>query len=204
MTDTEHIARRIREAAETVQAPDRLHASVAEQLERRQRPRRRRLAVGAGAVAGAAAAVAVAIVIGLGGGDPSIDDAVALALRPPATDAPAVDHYDPEHLEAEIGGVTFPNYERFRAVGSRADEIGGRRALTVAYRGSGGPVTYTIVDGAPLEIPAGTEWRNFGDYRMAVLRPGERRVLAWEQGGRTCIVAGDREDVAALLRDAQA
>jgi hypothetical protein len=202
MTDTEHIARRIGEAAESVGAPDRLHASVAQQLERREPARRRWLAAGAGALVGAAAAVAVAVVIGLGGGAPSIDDAVALALRPPASGAPAVDPYDREHLEAEVGGVAFPNYRGFEPVGAREDEIGGRRAVTVAYRGSGYPVSYTIVDGAPLEIPAGTEWHDYGGYRMAVLRSGERRVLAWEQGGRTCIVAGSREDVAALLRDA--
>ena len=188
-----------------MQAPERLHASVAEQLARREPARRRWLAAGVGALAGAAAAVAVAVVIGLGGGDaPSIDDAVALALRPPATGAPAVDPYDREKLQAEVGGVTFPNYGTFKPVGAREDEIGGRRAVTVAYRASGYPVTYTIVDGAPLEIPAGTEWHDYGGYRMAVLRSDERRVLAWEQGGRTCIVAGSRADVAALLRDAQA
>jgi hypothetical protein len=204
MTDTEHIARRIRETAGSVQAPARLHAQVAQQLERGRRPRRRRVVAGIGAIAGVAAAIAAAVVVGLGGGAPSIDDAVALALRAPVTGAPAVDPGDREHLRAEVGGVAFPNPRSFRPVGAREDEIGGRRAVTVAYRASGDTVTYTIVDGAPLEIPAGTEWRDYGDYRMAVLRSGGRRVLAWEQGGRTCIVAGRREDVAALLRDARA
>jgi hypothetical protein len=204
MTGTEHIARRIRETAESVRAPDRLHASVAEQLALREPPRRRRLAAGLGVLAGAVAAIAVAVVLVLGDGGPSIDDAVALALRPPATGAPAVDPYDRGHLEAEVGGVAFPNYRTFAAVGSREDEIDGRRAVTVAYRASGRPVTYTIVDGAPLRIPAGTEWHDYGGYRMAVIRSGEERVLAWEQGGRTCIVAGSRDDVAALLRDARA
>jgi len=203
--DTEHIARRIREAAGSVSAPERLHERVAAQAARGAGVRRR-AAVAGGALAAGVAAVAVVLVLALGSGGPSMDDAVALALRPPSSGAPAVDPADPGHLQAEVGGVRFPTYPRWKAVGARTDELSGRRAVTVAYRASrGGPVTYTIVDGDPLEVPGGATWRRWGPTRFAVLRDDPaQRVIAWEQGGRTCIVAGTRADVAALLRDAQA
>jgi hypothetical protein len=159
------------------------------------------LALGGGLTT-AAAALAVALVLVLGSGGPSMDDAVALALRPPTAGAPAVDPNDPRRIQAQVGGVWFPNYDAYsgwRAVGSRTDEIGGRRAVTVAYRGSGGPVSYTIVDGAPLEVPSGARSRDYGGLRATVLRDG---VITWQQGGRTCILAGADADVTALLRTA--
>jgi hypothetical protein len=131
-----------------------------------------------------------------------MDEAVALALRPPTTRAPAVDPADPGHVQAQVGGVRFPTYATFRAVGSRTDELDGRRAVTVTYRASGGPVAYTIVDGAPLAVPGDASWRDVAGFRVAVLRDGTERVITWEQGGRTCIVAGAQDDVAALLREA--
>jgi hypothetical protein len=201
--DTERIARRIREAADGVSAPPRLHARVAEEVARRAPARRRRLLAAGGTLAGALAAVVVAVVlvIGSGGASPDIEQAIALARRPPATGAPAVDPYDPNHLTAEVGGVHFPNYRTWRPVGSRTDEVDGRRAVTVAYRASGAAVGYTIVDGAPLKLPENVEWHEYSGVRVAVLREGAERVIAWKQGGRTCIVAGRRSDVAALLRD---
>jgi hypothetical protein len=200
--ETEPIARRIRDAAAEVRAPERLHALIAQETARRRAPRRRRLVtIGAGAVA-AAAAAAVVVALVLGGGAPRMDQAVALALRAPTSGAPAVNPRDPGHIEAQVGGVRFPTYETFRPVGARTDDLDGRRAVTVAYRAAGGTVAYTIVDGAPLEVPDGTSWRDVGGFHVAVLRDGAERVITWEQGGRTCIVAGRRADVAALLREA--
>jgi hypothetical protein len=201
--DTEHIAQRIREAAATVHAPERLHARVAEEARRRAPARRRRLLATGGALAGAVAAAAAALVLLLGSsGEPAIDEAVALSLRAPAGGAPAADPGDPAHLELAVGGVRFPNYKGWHPAGARTDDLDGRRAVTVAYRAaSRGPVSYTIVDGAPLEIPKGVEWHEYrGGYRVAVLRDRGERVIAWEQGGHTCIVAGRRSDVTALLR----
>lgn len=201
---TEHIARRISDAAASVHAPERLHARVAEEAARRAPVRRRLVAGGIGALVGAVAA-ALVLVLTLGtAGDPEMDDAVALALRPPTTAAPAVDPYDPDHLQAQVGGVRFPTYEGWRAVGARTDELDGRRAVTVAYRAGGGPVAYTIVGGTPLAVPEHAEWHDYGGNRIAVLRDGAERVITWEQGGRTCIVAGRPADVAALLRASQA
>lgn len=205
--DTEHIARRIRETAQGVTAPDRLHALVAEQTARRAPARRRRLFGLAGGLAAAAAAVIVALVIVLGsGGGPAIDDAVALAQRTPTSDAPAVDPTNPKRVQEQVGGVWFPNYDGYtgwKPIGSRTDDLDGRRAVTVAYQGAGGPVSYTIVDGAPLEVPKGVPWHDYERFRAAILRDdGGERVIAWEKGGRTCIIAGKGEDVTALLEAA--
>jgi hypothetical protein len=207
--DTEHIARRIREAAEGVTAPDRLHAVVAEQTARRAPARRRRLLVLGGGLVATAAAVVVALVLVLGSsGEPAIDDAVALAQRAPTSDAPAVDPTNPKRVEKQVGGVWFPNYDAegytgWKAIGSRTDDLDGRKAVTVAYQGAGGPVSYTIVDGAPLEVPEGVPWHDYARFRAAILRDdGGRRVIAWEKGGRTCIIAGKEEDVSALLEAA--
>ena len=201
--DTERVAQRIRETAATVRAPERLHARIAEEAVRGTSRRRRRLVAGAGALATGLAAAVVAVVLALsGGGAPALKDAAALALRPPFAAAPAVDPSDPAHLDAGVGGVRFPNYRTWRPVGSRTDDLDGRRAVTVTYRGSGGPVGYTIVDGPPLEVPEDATWHDYGGYRVAVLRQGSQRIVTWRQGGRTCIVAGRDVDVTALLRDA--
>jgi hypothetical protein len=201
--DTERIAQRIREAAATVHAPARLHERVAEERRRRAPARRRTLLAAGGALAGAVAAGAAALVLVLGGGasGPTIDEAVALALRPAAAGAPAVDPGDPGHLELGVGGVEFPNYRGWHPVGARTDDIDGRRAVTVSYRSDdSGPVSYTIVDGAPLKMPDGVKWRDYRGYHVALLRNDGERVVAWEQGGHTCIVAGRGSDVTALLR----
>ena len=205
--DTEHIARRIRETTLGVTAPGRLHALVAEQTARRAPARRRRLFGLSGGLAAAAAAVIVALVIVLGsGGGPAIDDAVALAQRTPTSDAPAVDPTNPKRVQEQVGGVWFPNYDGYtgwKPIGSRTDDLDGRRAVTVAYQGEGGPVSYTIVDGAPLEVPEGVPWHDYPRFRAAILRDdGGERVIAWEKGGRTCIIAGKGEDVTALLEAA--
>jgi hypothetical protein len=201
--DTEAIARRIREAAESVSAPEHLRAHVAEQTARR-RPRRRRLLALGGAVAVAAAAVVVALVVVLGsGGGPSIDQAVALALRPPTTDAPAIDPSHPTRLQEQVGGVWFPSYKDYaewKPIGSRTDDLDGRRAVTVAYQGDGGPVSWTIVDGSPLHVPDGVPWQDYASFRAAILRDdGGKRVITWRKGGVTCILAGHTDDVEALL-----
>jgi hypothetical protein len=200
--ETEPIARRIREAAAEVHAPQRLHAVVAEQTDRHRASRRRRLLATGGGAVGALAAVAVALVLVLGGGGPAIGDAAALALRPPTTGAPAVDPSDPGHVQAQVGGVRFPTYETWQAIGARTDDLGGRRAVTVAYRAGGGTVGYTIVGGAPLAVPGDAAWREIGGFRVAVLRDRGEQVITWEQGGRTCILAGRPADVAAVLAEA--
>jgi hypothetical protein len=200
--ETERIARRIRDAADTVRAPDRLHERIAAQTSNRAPRRRRSVLALAGGLAGGVAVAAVALVLVLGSGGPSMDDAVAVALRTPTTSAPAVDPTNTKRLEAHVGDVWFPNYGEYagwRPIGSRTDEIDGRRAVTVAYQGAGGPVNYTIVDGAPLEVPEGVPWRDYPRFRAAVLRPG---VITWEKGGRTCILAGENADLAALLHAA--
>jgi hypothetical protein len=203
---TDEIGRRIRAASATVHAPPRLHARVAEEAARRAATRRRRLALPIGALAGAAAVAAAVVVIVVGsGGTPSIQDAVGLALRPPSSGAPAVNPADPRFVQAEVGGVRFPNYRAstgWRPVGARTDTIDGRRAVTVAYRDSGGPVSYTIVDGAPLDVPKDAPRRSYERIRAAVLSRGSATAIVWEQGGHSCVLAGRFKDIADLLKAA--
>ena len=89
------------------------------------------------------------------------------ATRPPST------RTNPKRVEKEVGGVWFPNYDYerdtgWKPIGSRTDDLDGRRAVTVAYKGAGGPVSYTIVDGAPLEVPKGVPWHDYARFRAAI------------------------------------
>jgi hypothetical protein len=102
-------------------------------------------------------------------------------------------------VRAEIGGVRFPNYtwyaKRWRTVGARKDELSGRDALTLVYRDGGRRVGYTIVDGEPLELPAGARRVSRKGKDLAVLRRGGALVLTWRQGGHTCVLASRELDL---------
>jgi hypothetical protein len=203
--DTEIIARRIREASETVHAPQRLHRTVAAERERRAPSYRRRLLLTGGGLAGTLAAVVVALVLVLSpAGAPSLDEAVALALQTPTAAAPKVDPSDPGLLQTSVGGVSFPTYPHWQATGSRTDEVGGRRAVTVAYRSDGKTVNYTIVDGEPLDVPREARSRSYEGFQFSVVPNADHRVITWEKDGRTCILAGSPGDVTALIHDAMA
>jgi hypothetical protein len=198
--ESDAVGARIREAALSVGAPPQLRARVAEQQQRAgERSRsggvRRRLPVVA---AGLAAAVALVLVVaGLtGGGDasgPSFDDAAQLALARPEAPAPSPSPGDATTVQAEVGGIRFPNYTyawpRWKAAGTRQDRVGGRGAVTVTYRGPKGDVGYTIVDGAPLAEPAGARHLTAGGVRLAVIRRDGTTLVTWRRGGHTCVLA---------------
>jgi hypothetical protein len=198
--DTDAVGRRIREAALTIDAPPQLRARVAEQRLRAGRGSSRGVmgwrpaAVAAGL---GAAVVIVLVVLGLSGGDgapaPSFDDAAQLALARPNAPAPAPDPGSTATVQAEIGGVRFPNYTyawpRWRTAGARHDRVDGRDAMTVTYRGPEGDVGYTIVDGGPLDEPAGARQVTAGGLRLAVVRRGGATFVTWRRGGHTCILA---------------
>jgi hypothetical protein len=193
----EAVGRRIREAAAGVQAPPALRAHVAEQRARaaaRRAHRRRPLALGVVA----ASVVLLALVVVLVGGrgvrtEPSVGDAVALALSHPTAPPPARDMHDEHLTRAQVGGVHFPDYgygwPRWRTAGTRQDTIAGRAATTVVYRGPSGDVGYTIVAGTALPEPAGARHVTAGGQRLAVLRHGDATVVTWRRGGHTCVLA---------------
>jgi hypothetical protein len=97
--------------------------------------------------------------------------------------------------------VRFPDYQErwgWRAVGARTDEVHGRRALTVVYRKRGRGVHYTVVDGSPLEL-SGDRQRLEDGTPVAVLRDGGARMVAWHEGGHTCILTSRDLDERSLL-----
>lgn len=193
--------RAIRLASADVVAPARLRAEVA-QLEREAAPARRpaRGAIArrslfprAGWAAGVgAAAAAVLFVFVLGGGGPTVDEALALATRPPEARV-APDPGTPQLLRAEVEGVRFPNYLakfRWRAVGQRTDEIDGRTVRTVFYERGGERVAYSIFAGDALDQPGGRDATREGT-RLRVFEGG--RAVTWERRGHTCVISGASE-----------
>src|SRR5215208_5501640 len=131
----------------------------------RARPARRRWALGGSFAAVAAAAVLAIVLVGGGGGagGPSVADAAALAGRGPVAPAPAVDDTHPGLLKRSVGGVSYPSWQAkfpWHASGAREDKLDGRRAVTVFYENpQNARIGYTIVDGEPLDEPAGSGTR---------------------------------------------
>jgi hypothetical protein len=192
--ESERIGAAIRAAAGTVEAPPKLRARVAEERlgEAPRRGTSRRLLPALAGAAAVAAAIAIALVVA-GGGGPTISDAAQAALREPTGPAPAKDPRDKRFVRAEIGGVRFPNYtwyaKSWTTVGARRDELSGREALTLVYRGGGKRVGYTIVDGDPLDVPAGARRVSAKGDGYDVFRRGETLIVTWREGGHTCVLA---------------
>jgi hypothetical protein len=148
-----------------------------------------------GAMAGFAATlgVAVALVAPSGNAAPNPLDAAALALRASVTAAPRPDLTHPKILRVSVGGVPFPTWsQRFpwKAVGQRADSVGGRSTLTVFYDNPAGVrLGYTIVDGKALAWPAGTRTVVRNAVEVHVLHRGGRVMAFWREHGRSCIIS---------------
>jgi hypothetical protein len=192
--DSEQIGAAIRAAAEGVEAPPRLRARIAgDRLREPLRRRRARWVLVPALGAIAAVALAIGFLVTGGGGPPSLAEAASAALREPTQPPPARDPRNERLVRAEIGGVRFPNYtsfdERWKAAGTRRDELSGRPALTLVYRSGKRRVGYTVVDGAPLEVPAGARRINREGLRLAVLRRHGALVVTWQQRGHTCVLA---------------
>lgn len=157
-----------------------------------QRPARRRARRRwwpAAIAAAAAAAFLVAIV--LPSGDLEVRDALTAMARPPVA-AVGVDPQVPALLRERVEDVPFPNYAAkfgWKAVGTRVDELDGRRARTVFYERAGRRVAYTIIPGAPLPEPADTEVVVRDGVPLRVFREGDRTVVTWRRLGRTCVMS---------------
>ena len=91
----------------------------------------------------------------------------------------------PPVLNASVGGLTFPDWERqfgWRATGARSDDIGGRVVKTVFYGNrSGAGLGYAIVEGDQLEDWSGGQavTRYGKTYRVG--SAGGRTVVTWTQ-----------------------
>jgi hypothetical protein len=182
-----------------------LHAQVAPGRLREEPPRRGRfhVALGGAAVALVAAfAVMGALLLSDETTEPTVADAAALALRPATAAPPALDPADTHRIQAEVGGVQFPNYAYdtpWKTLGARTDKLSGRDTMTVLYSTRGGPVGYTIVAGEALDVPDGARTVSTRGRSFKVLRRDGALVVTWRQGGRTCIVSGRAATLPQLL-----
>lgn len=185
-----------------VRAPQELHehvrALVAERAPavagRRMRRLRLGLLVGAPAVAVAVIAVLVVVVTGSGSSPLTVDQAVALTLKPPTMAAPVENPRDGSQLMVAVDGIPFPYWEdRFgwRATGERVDRVGGREVTTVYYaNGRDRWLGYAIVGGTPapavakgrLVARAGTSYWLWSSRGAS--------VVTWLRDGRLCVVTG--------------
>jgi anti-sigma factor RsiW len=165
--------------AGAVPMPPALRARVAE-LEAGRTRTRRRLRLWLPAFGAAMATASAAIVLMVAGGGPGIDDVITTALRPATADAAP---------REQIDGLTFPRYDKWRAVGTRADVIGGRATRTVFYERDGKQIAYTIVARPALD----------GSGERRLLEVDGRSAVQWTRRGHTCVLSGD-VDSATLVK----
>jgi hypothetical protein len=121
---------------------------------------------------------------------PTVVQAAALADRPATRPAPAP--AGPRRLSAAVQGVAFPDWGavKWPATGMRTDRMDDRAVTTVFYAHAGRTVSYQIVAGDPLPPPVATRQELVGDTVYRTFRAGDRTVVMWVRGGRTCIVSG--------------
>lgn len=204
---SERIGEAIRGAAAQVSAPAELQARVARDR-LRTAPRHRAWLRPAALIAGASAlaVIAVALVIALAPGtstEPSVADAAGVALAAPTRPAPGTDIGNPRFIGASVAGVRFPNYAydaSWRTVGARIDTIGRRRSQTVAYAHGALRVGYTIVDGHPLNAPAGARRADAAGTPVWVASLDGALVVSWERDQHTCVLASRTATLPQMLR----
>jgi anti-sigma factor RsiW len=158
--------------AGAVSMPPALQARVVE-LEAGRERSRRRLRLWLPAFGAAMATAAAAIVLMVAGGGPGVHDVITAALRPATAEAAP---------REQIDGLRFPHYyDKWRAVGSRADVIGGRSMRTVFYERDGKRIAYTIVARPALD----------GGGPRRLLRIDGRQAVQWTRADHTCLISGD-------------
>ncbi len=176
-------------------APARLRARIEAQRPRGLSRARRGVTYG-GALAAALAAVVLALVLVLPAGtpgSPSLSQAAALAVRGASAPPPAPDPRLPGvKLGQNVEDVYFPNWAaRFgwRAVGQRADRLGGRPAVTVYYQWRSDRLAYTIVGAPALSQPA-AQITELNGTELRTLTLSGRLVVTWRRAGHTCVLSG--------------
>jgi hypothetical protein len=144
------------------------------------------------AAAGLALATLVAVLVlaGGGAGGPSIVEAAAVAQRPAVEPAPRP--AAAKLLDRRAAGLPFPDWSAkfgWRATGARTDTLAGRRLTTVFYAKGAKRIAYTIVAGAPLDLPEGRD-RIVEGTRVRLIKAGRLTPVTWERGGHTCLLSG--------------
>jgi hypothetical protein len=182
--------------AET-QAPQSLRESIERDRARAQAPPRvsfwrRHLRALAATATGAAAlgGLIVALETATETAAPSLAAVEATARLDATQPAPAPKGGDPPLLAAQVGPISFPDWQEkfgWKAVGARSDEVSGRTVKTVFYRNpEGARLGYSIVAGEPLsEHPPGREVTRDGNV-YHVSHAGKTTLVTWTQQGHTC------------------
>jgi hypothetical protein len=150
----------------------------------------------------AAAVLAVVLVTGTSGA-PSVAEAARPSALAATGPAPAHDAGRPELLRASFAGVDYPDWQQkfaWRATGLRSDTVEGRRTETVFYQHTHHRIGYTVVNGAPLDVPEGAERLVVDGVAMRAYKDGARDVVVFERGGRTCVLAGKVHRRSTLLK----
>jgi hypothetical protein len=183
----------------------RIEAEIARADRSSRRPRLAagRLATAAGGVAACLAGLALVLSALFGSPEPSVADIHRVSAEGPEAPAPPPERTASERLAASVGGVSFPNLERefgWRTVGERSDRLYGRDTRTVFYEHEGHLIGYTIVGGAPLDVPADAERELAGGVEVRLLRDDHGHEIAvFERGGRTCVLSGHVERRSTLV-----
>ena len=183
-------------------APDTLYAFTNQLIEGSQtqprsvRRRRRVIIIDSVALAAAAVAVVVALIFAAGTSPPTALRTARIALA--SATGPA-----PHALVASGTRIAFPDWTPlgWPTSGARSDRLGGRTVTTEYYRAymAAGAVGYSIISGAPVQWGENgrTVTRAHGDYML--LTSGGAHIVAWVQGGHTCIIASRTASDATLL-----
>lgn len=158
----------------------------------------------------AAAAVGAAIALATGGGAKQASQGVSMSAASKLTlsaatgSAPQESSMHGGQLDMAVDGVAFPYWEEhfgWRASGTRAATIGGRRVTAVYYASpGGGRIGYAIVSGTPAPgVGGGTVvWREGVPYRVRSVNGAP--VVTWEREGRLCVLSGRGVSAATLVR----
>jgi anti-sigma factor RsiW len=179
-----------RNAAAGISAPSSLRQRVDAAPRARASASRRRVLVPAVAALAVAALAAVLVLPSGTPGAPSVVQAAALGQRPAVEPAPRP--ATAKLLDRRAAGLPFPDWsEKFgwRATGARTDTLGGRRMTTVFYAKGARRIAYTIVGGAALDEPAGSD-RVVEGTRVRLVGARQPALVTWQRGGHTCVLSG--------------
>lgn len=146
------------------------------------------------AAAAACAVLALAVAITLVPSGDSRATAVAAIVHQPATEDPPPVGAEPGILDRVFAGLTFPSWTGefdWTTTGARRGTVDGRATDTVFYSHNGHRVSYTVVDGAPLEPPEHARSVRTGATTAHVFHDDDdHTVVMFERAGKTCVLTG--------------
>jgi hypothetical protein len=158
-------------------------------------------------VAFAAAVVVVLVLVLTTGGStsaPTVLQASGAGLRTATGAAPAESPHNPRLLAVSAAGISYPYWGGklgWKAVGARTDSIGGRMVTTVLYANSRAQrIGYSIVAGPALAVPAGSTSVERHGVSFHVIGHANPTIVAWREGGHTCILTARGVGAGTLMR----